>query len=178
MILNKENISRKPIVEHPVDYSPLLELCDEIQNQHENNYLPFESPITVEIDYCDNEGEESHRKVDILYIAQSNYNNDEYYFKAFCHLRNEERTFKVPRVQKTEVNGQEVDLIECLVDTYRKRDVYKATMSVIKTDKLLRSDNENGNCGQNIDLYGKNRRYIYQEREGNHCPVYTGACRA
>jgi hypothetical protein len=132
------------IVEHPVDYSPFLELCSEIQNWHENNYLPFEPPITVEIDYCDNDGEESHRKVDILYIAQSNYNNDEYYFKAFCYLRDEERTFKIPRIQKTEVNGQKVDLIEYLVDTYRKTDVYKATMSVIKTDKLLRSDSEAG----------------------------------
>jgi hypothetical protein len=140
----EKNTYKKPIVEHPVDYSPLLELCDEIQNRSENNYLPFESPVTVEIDYCDNEGEESHRKVDILYIAQSNYNNNEYYFKAFCHLRDEERTFKVPRIQKTEVNGQEVDLIEYLVDTYRKSDIYKATMSVIKTDKLLRSDTEAG----------------------------------
>jgi hypothetical protein len=140
----KEYVPRKSIAEHSVDYSPFLELCDEIQNQHENNYLPFEHPITVEIDYCDNEGEESHRKVDILYIAQSNYNINEYYFKAFCYLRDEERTFKVPRVQKTKADGQEVDLIEYLVDTYRKTDVYKAIMSVIKTDKLLRSDSEAG----------------------------------
>ncbi|MDR1251111.1 MAG: WYL domain-containing protein [Treponema sp.] len=144
----EENISRKPIVEHAVDYSPLLELCAEIQNWHENNYLPFEQPITVEIDYCDNDGEKTHRKVDILYIAQSDYNNDEYYFKAFCHLRNEERSFKATRVLKTMANGQEVDLIQYIVDTYRKTDGYRATMLAIRTEDLLHSDSEAGTAAR------------------------------
>jgi hypothetical protein len=144
----EENISRKPIVEHPVDYSPFLELCSEIQNWHENNYLPFEPPIAVEIDYCDNDGEKTRRKVDILYIAQSDYNNDEYYFKAFCHLRNEERSFKATRVLKTTVNSQEVDLIRYIVDTYRKTDGYRATMLTIRTEDLLRSDSEAGTAAR------------------------------
>jgi hypothetical protein len=119
-------------------YAPLLQLCSEIENDTENNYIPFEPPISVEIKYCDRDGEITNRKIDILYIAASDY-DDGYYIKAFCHLRNENRTFNIERIQQTLVNGNRVDIIQHIINTYRNTDKYKQTILEIKTRKLLNS---------------------------------------
>jgi hypothetical protein len=119
-------------------YAPLLQLCLEIGNKTENNYIPFDSPISVEIKYCDRDGEITNREIDILYIAESDY-DDGYYIKAYCHLRNENRTFNIERIQRTLVDGNNVDIIQHIVDTYRDTDKYKKTILEIKTRELLNS---------------------------------------
>jgi hypothetical protein len=119
-------------------YVPLLQLCSEIENDTENNYIPFDLPISVEIKYRDRDGEITNRRIDIIYIAASDY-SDDYYIKAFCHLRNENRTFNIERIQKTIVNGNSVDIIQHIVNTYRNTDKYKQTILEIKTRELLNS---------------------------------------
>jgi len=139
-----EQKTKKPMPEQAVDYSPLLDLLSETKNDTGNDYLPFNPPITVDIIYSDKNDGTTLRKVDIAYIAKSDY-SDGYYFSGFCHLRNEKRNFNVPRLQKAMINeDEEVDFISYLVDTYRQSDQYKATMLAIKTDTLLASDGEAG----------------------------------
>jgi len=60
---------------------------------------------TVKIDYQKNDGEYSER-----IISQLRFNNDfqidgffNAHIKAFCHLRQEERTFKISRIKKAEI---------------------------------------------------------------------------
>jgi membrane protein YdbS with pleckstrin-like domain len=130
---------------------PLLELCAEIENDTENNYTPFDPPIPVEIVYRDNDGETTRREIDVLYIAKSNY-DDSYYIKAFCHLRDEERTFKVERIRQTIVDENTVDFVQYLVDTYRNTDKYKETVQYIKTWNLLNSTGAFG-CAAKILTY-------------------------
>jgi len=144
----EEQKTRKPIQEQDVDYSPLLELLTETQNNTYNGYLPFDQPVSVEIHYCDRDGETTSRKVGVSYIAENEYGGGGYYFSGFCHLRKEKRSFNFPRVQRTLVNGQEVDLVQHLVDTYRQSDQYKATMLEIKTDTILASDGEAGTAAR------------------------------
>lgn len=120
-----------------ISYKPILELCAEIENNNEDNYTPFNPSIPVEIIYCDEEGNVTNRKIDVIHI-KSGY-NDAYYIRAFCYLRNEERTFKVERIQKTTVDGNEVDFIQYIVDTYRNTNKYKETIQHIKTRDLLNS---------------------------------------
>jgi hypothetical protein len=132
-------------------YTPLLQLCSEIGNDTENNYIPFDPPISIEIIYQDRDGEITNRKIDILYIAKSDY-DDGYYVKAFCHLRNENRTFNTERVQQTLVNGNSVDIIQHIVDTYRDTDKYKQTVLEIKTGELLNSRDTIG-CAAKILTY-------------------------
>jgi hypothetical protein len=120
-------------------YASLIQLCLEIENNNDNNYLSFDTPVSVEIKYCDRDGEITNRKIDILYIAASDYNND-YYIKAFCHLRNEDRTFNIERIQKTTVNGSSVDIIQYIVDFYRNTDKYKKTMFSIKIKNRINSN--------------------------------------
>jgi hypothetical protein len=124
-------------------FKPLLELCSEIENDTENNYIPFDPPIPAEIVYCDKDGTITTRKIDVRYIAKSDY-NDDYYFKAYCHLRNEDRSFNVERIQKTIVDENEVDFIQYIVDTYRNTDKYKETILSIKTRNLINSNDTIG----------------------------------
>lgn len=52
---------------------------------------------TIEIEYTKNDGTSSVRKLSDVNLS------DEYgnmYISAFCHLRNEERTFKISRIKK------------------------------------------------------------------------------
>ncbi|MDR2097666.1 MAG: WYL domain-containing protein [Spirochaetaceae bacterium] len=121
-------------------YRPLQELCLEIENDIENTYLPLESTIPAQIIYTDGDGETTRRKIDIIYIAKRDYDyGDGYYIKAFCHLRNENRTFNIERIQQTKVDGNIVDIIQYIVDTYRNTDKYNQTILSIKTWKLLNS---------------------------------------
>lgn len=59
----------------------------------------------VEIDYAKYSGELSTRKLSKLEISNEfgefGYDND--HIKAFCHLRNEERNFKIDRIKKIEI---------------------------------------------------------------------------
>ena len=143
-----EQKNRKPMQEQDVDYSPLLELLTETQNNTYNGYVPFDQSVSVEIHYCDRDGETTSRQVGVSYIAENEYGGGGYYFSGFCHLRKEKRSFNFPRVQRTLVNGQEVDLVQHLVDTYRQSDQYKATMLEIKTDTILASDGEAGTAAR------------------------------
>jgi hypothetical protein len=127
----------------PSNFEPLLELCDEIENIAENNYLPFEPPVPVEITYCDRDGEITSREIDIFYIAASDF-SDDYYIKAFCHLRNEDRIFNIGRIQQTKADGNIVDIIQYLVDAYRNTDKYKKTILSIKTSDVLNSNDTIG----------------------------------
>jgi hypothetical protein len=119
-------------------YVMLLQLCSEIENDTENNYIPFDPFIPVEIVYCDRNGEITNRKIDIIHIARSDY-SDGYYIKAFCHIRNENRTFNIERIQQTLVDGNRVDIIQHIVNTYRDTDKYKQAVLKLKTRELLNS---------------------------------------
>jgi hypothetical protein len=117
--------------------NPILDLCAEIES--DTNYIPFDPPIPVKIKYRNAEGETTNREIDIQYIAKSTY-NDDYYIKAFCRLRGEDRTFKVDRIQQTVADGEIVDIIQYLVYTYRNTDKYKETVQSIKTRNRINSD--------------------------------------
>jgi hypothetical protein len=147
--------------DHP--YEPLLQLCDEIENDTENNYIPFDPPISVEIKYCDRDGEITNRKIDILYIAASDY-NDGYYIKAFCHLRNENRTFNIERIQKTTANGSSVDIIQYIVDFYRNTAKYKETVLSIKTRDRINSNDIIG-CTAKVLTYISRIDGIFTRKE-------------
>jgi hypothetical protein len=142
IINNVNKPKRKPIRERRVDFSPIAAVCAEIQNSMGNGYLSFHPNITVEIEYCDNEGEITRREVDIYYIAKSEYGDNGYYFKGYCHLRHEDRTFNSARVQRAIADGEEVDLIWYLADTYRNSEKYKTTVMAIKVDDFLRSNSD------------------------------------
>jgi len=94
--------------------------------------------------YQDKDGETTTRNVDVIYIAKGDYNFNEYYFKAFCHLRNEERTFIIGRIQQTIVDGETVDFVQYITDTYRKTEKYQKTVLAIKTRKILESNDDIG----------------------------------
>jgi hypothetical protein len=122
-----------------VNYKPFWELCAETENATENDYTPFDPFIPVSIVYRDRDGETTKRDIEVIYIAKSDY-DENYYFKAFCHLRNEDRTFNVERIQQAIVDGNTVDFIQYIVDTYRNTDKYKQTLLTVKTRKILYSD--------------------------------------
>lgn len=55
---------------------------------------------TIEIDYEKYDGEQSHRSISNIHYSDE-YGDD--YISAFCHLRGEDRTFKIDRILK--ING-------------------------------------------------------------------------
>lgn len=55
---------------------------------------------TIEIDYEKYDGEQSHRSISKIQYSDE-YGDD--YISAFCHLRGEDRTFKIDRILK--ING-------------------------------------------------------------------------
>lgn len=55
---------------------------------------------TLEIDYEKYDGEQSHRSISNIQYSDE-YGDD--YISAFCHLRGEDRTFKIDRILK--ING-------------------------------------------------------------------------
>ena len=55
---------------------------------------------TIEIDYEKYDGEQSHRSISNIQYSDE-YGDD--YISAFCHLRGEDRTFKIDRILK--ING-------------------------------------------------------------------------
>jgi hypothetical protein len=144
-VIHKGMNSQNANSQGKVDYKPLLRLCAEIGNSAENNYIPFEPPIPMKIVYCDKYGEITERDIDVNYIAKSDWGAD-YYFDASCHLRNEKRTFNVERIQQAIVDGNTVDFIQYIVNTYRNTNKYKKTLLAIKTRKILYSDDFIGHC--------------------------------
>lgn len=62
----------------------------------------------VEISYNSYNGENSIRQLSNLEYSnefQKNYNNNHDYISAFCHLRNDKRTFKLIRIEKIRIVG-------------------------------------------------------------------------
>lgn len=55
---------------------------------------------TLKIDYVNNKNEVSTRTISNIALS-SDYGSE--YIKAFCHLKNEERTFKISNILKAKV---------------------------------------------------------------------------
>ncbi len=55
---------------------------------------------TLQIDYINNKGEVSTRKISNIGLS-NDYGSE--YIQAFCHLKNEERTFKIRNILKAKV---------------------------------------------------------------------------
>jgi len=109
-------------------------------------------------------------KQHVIYIAKSDYDAN-YYFKAFCHLRNENRNFNVERIQQATVDGNTVDFIQYIVDTYRNTDKYKQTVLSIKTRKILDSDDVIGYSAR-ILTYISRIDGIFTRKEKTQIAVY------
>lgn len=68
---------------------------------------------TIEIKYRKYYGEESERQISDIHwsseFGDENHFNDKSYINAFCHLRQERRTFKVERILS--INGQSLHIV-------------------------------------------------------------------
>ena len=71
----------------------------------EKKILTYTGETEVNIDYSDFEGNVTNRDISIKYIYEENGKN---YIRAFCHLRNEMRTFKITNILKIFINGAEI----------------------------------------------------------------------
>lgn len=76
----------------------------EIKN-HDNKREKYTGAKEINIDYVDSFGKFTNRDITIQYIYKE---NDIYYIRAFCHLRGEERTFKVQSINKMYIYGAEI----------------------------------------------------------------------
>ena len=71
----------------------------------EKKILTYTGESDVTIDYSDFEGNVTNRNISIKYIYEE---NGKTYIRAFCHLRNEMRTFKIINILKIFIDGAEI----------------------------------------------------------------------
>lgn len=71
----------------------------------EKKILTYTGESEVNIDYTDFEGNVTNRDISIKYIYEE---NRKIYIRAFCHLRNEMRTFKITNILKIFIGGAEI----------------------------------------------------------------------
>ena len=119
------------------EYGPLLEFLDEIGNRETNDYLPFPNTLNIEIEYTNREGNTTRREIDLIYIAKTNGSFDDYYFKAYCHLRDEERIFKIASVERAFADGEPVDFLPYVINEYRQTEKYKRLIAINKTGEMF-----------------------------------------
>jgi hypothetical protein len=112
--------------------NPLFALCSESNTG--NNSILFNPPVSVEIVYCDSKDETTQRKIDIV-SAKCNIDYNHIY--AFCHLRNRNRTFNVHRILHATAHGNKIDIVQHLVDAYRRQPTLD---DIIRRQILMRID--------------------------------------
>jgi hypothetical protein len=126
---NKMLLNYEKFIEHHKAINPLFALCSESNTG--NNSILFNPPVSVEIVYCDSKEETTQRKIDIV---SARCDIDQNHIYAFCHLRNRNRTFNVHRILHATAHGNKVDIIQHLVDAYRRQptldDIIKRQISM------------------------------------------------
>lgn len=66
---------------------------------YEDIQRAIDTGAIIEIEYTKSDGTTSIRRLsDIAYSNEYGYGNS--HIKAFCHMRNEERTFKIDRIRR------------------------------------------------------------------------------
>lgn len=77
----------------------------EVKTKEKKQILAYTGATELEIDYQDSEGNITNRNISIKYLYEDNGYT---YIRAFCHLRNELRTFRIDNIIKMYIDKAEI----------------------------------------------------------------------
>lgn len=75
------------------------------KTKKQKQILAYTGETELEIDYHDSEGNITNRNISVKYLYKDNGYT---YIRAFCHLRNELRTFRIDNIIKMYIDKAEI----------------------------------------------------------------------
>ncbi len=120
------------INECPFNFTPLIANIDTLFGANDvmtdnalissnDNGIDFiDSECLVDLIYTDSDGDTTLRTITIISVEKFSQNNEDY-FKCFCHLRQEDRIFRCDRVkgfQLLKCSDQQREIIQPYLDRY------------------------------------------------------------